>query len=214
MHKNITIALFALSASAAAAEIIRYDFTGTVTFVTAQSQFTAVATVGDPVDGVFMYDTGTGDTTPGDQYFGSYPHIFDNGFSFYFPTTTTLAVADAYQVLVTDDNPPNNTFDELEVYATEGIEIDGVIMPTLDMYVQFRDDTGTVFNDDSLPGWELTLADFPDTDGLALPNGYILDVVTGARLEFSIDSLSGVPAPGTVAGLAVGALCLTRRRRD
>jgi hypothetical protein len=215
MHRTVVLsaAVFGASAAVACADIIRYDFTGTVTFVSPQSPFGVIAQPGDPVDGVFVFDQSTADSSPGDAFFGSYPTFIPSGFSFFFNNSNTLAKADAYQVLITDDNPPNNTFDELEVYATEGIEINGQTQPTADMYVQFRDDLGACFSDDSLPGWELTLADFVDNDGLNLPNGWLLDVATGDRIEFGIDTLIGVPAPGALAIGLLGMLFASRRRR-
>lgn len=212
MHRSMAISatgVLALAASASAG-IVTYNFTGTVTLVTQPPPFGVSAQVGNPVTGTFMYDTLSPDIA-GDPFFGDYPQGIVSGFSFII-NGTPVYTSD-YHVFVTNDNPPSYAFDELEVFATQGVIVDGVPQVGADMYVQLRDDFGTVFPNDSLPGPNLTLADFPDNDGLNLPNGYLLDITSNQRIEFSIDSLVGIPAPGALALGAVAMLFASRRRR-
>ena len=212
MHKTLTIAVFAAAASAASASIIRYDFTGTVTGASQPGPFGVVAQPGNPVTGWFVYDDQTTDID-GQPTVGHYPQLIPVGFGFVINTVHT-ATCDSYDIFITGDNPPNNSFDEMEPFSSNLITVDGVPTMSANMYLQLRDDTGTVFPADGLPGWTLTLADFPDNDNFALPNGYLLDTSTGAVVNFSIDSLVGVPAPGTLGVAGAGLLIAARRRRD
>lgn len=207
-HTLVSALTIGTLATASAADIIQYDFTGFVTFVSQPSPYQVQTQVGDPVQGSFFYDDTVADTSQGNPDFGSYPQLL----LFDFVINNTGVISNAYEVLVSNNNG-GTPFDELEVFASEGVRVDGIPQPSADMYVQFRDDTGAVFTNDSLPGPDLTLADFPDNDGANLPNGYLLDTATGQRIEFAIDSLVGIPAPAT---LSVGSLALvlaSRRRR-
>lgn len=213
MFTRLFVPLLAVSASAAAAGIVRYDFTGTVTAVSQTGPFGVVAVPGNPVTGWFIYDEATPDGAPANPFYGIYGQNIPLGFGFVINNTYT-ATADLYDILITGDNPPNNTFDEMEPFSSNVITVDGVPYMSANMYVQLRDDTGTVFPADGLPDWTLTLADFPDNDNFALPNGYLLDTSTGNFVDFSVDSLVGVPAPGSLGLGLAGMLFAARRRRD
>lgn len=212
MHRYLSVPLLALTA-AAAGGIVRYDFTGTVTAVSQVGPFGVVALPGNPVSGWFIYDDATPDAAPGNPWYGIYGQSIPMGFEFFINNTHT-ATADLYDILITGDNPPNNSFDEMEPFSSNVIVVDGLPYMSANMYVQLRDDTGTVFPADGLPDWRLTLADFPDNDNFALPNGYLLDTTTGNYVNFSIDSLIGIPAPGALSAGAAALLLATRRRRD
>lgn len=207
----LQIAASCALACGAGAGVVRYDFTGTVTFASQPGPFGVLAQPGNPVTGWFIYDDQTPDVDP-NPFFGHYPQGVPMGYGFVINNAST-ATCDNYDIFITGDNPPNNSFDEMEPFSSNVILVDGVPQVSANMYVQLRDDTGTVFPADGLPDWRLTLADFPDNDNFALPNGYLLDTSTGAVVEFSIDSLVGVPSPGALALLAGAALVAVRRRR-
>lgn len=210
MYRYLPLPLLALAA-AAAGGIVRYDFTGTVTAVSQVGPFGVVALPGNPVTGWFIYDDQTADIAP-QQNFGHYPQLIPLGYGFVINTVHT-ATCDSFDIFITSDWPPNNYFDEMEPFSSALITVDGVPTMAANMYVQLRDDTGTVFPADGLPDWRLTLADFPDNDNFALPNGYLLDTSTGNFVNFSVDSLIGIPAPGVLGAAAGGLLLATRRRR-
>lgn len=210
-HLYLSVAILGTSAASAGAGIVRYDFTGTVTVASQPGPFGVTVQPGNPVTGWFIYDDQTPDIAP-QPTFGHYPQLIPTGFGFVINNTHT-ATADSYDIFITGDNPPNNSFDEMEPFSSSVITVDGVPQVSANMYVQLRDDTGTVFPADGLPDWRLTLADFPDTDNFALPNGYLLDTSTGAAVQFSVDSLVGIPSPGAPCAVALGLLFAPRRRR-
>lgn len=201
----IVSAAAAFMAVPATADIYTYDFSGTVTQVTPRSPFKLIAQVGDPITGMFMYDTTTADTSP-DPNYGFYPQSLVDGYSFLLNGQTI--VTSTYDLSVTDDNPPSHFFDEMEVFSSQNIVVDGVPQPLANMYVQFRDSTGIICPDDSIPPYTWTENDFD------IRVGYILDASTNDKIDFVIDDLVGVPAPGVLALLGVGAAMIRPRRRS
>lgn len=185
------------------AAVITYSYTGSVSGIaSAGAPFGMVEAVGNPVSGSFVYDTTTPDQSPSPT-FGHYaggPGLFTQNF-------LSAAISDATWDLLVTLNTVTPTFHELEVFASTGVMVNGVLQPSADMYLQFRDYTSTAFADDSPPPSTLTMNNF--TFGL----GYIRDVTTGQRVDFVIGTLAGVPAPGSLTILGAGLGVMRRRRR-
>ena len=192
----------------ARADLITYNFTGSVTNVSQPSPFGLTATTGNTITGLFIYDTTTLDGSLGDPNFGSYTQSITLGFM--FTLNGVNITTSSYDVLVTNDNPPGITFDELEVFSSSGILVGGIPQPSANMTLQLRDTSGTVFAGDGLPPSTLTLADFTTA------TGSILDTNTGATIDFVLTNLTGIPAPGVlgILGLAVLGIRVGRRRRE
>lgn len=191
----------------AQADLITYNFTGTVTNVSQPSPFGLTAAPGNTITGLFIYDTTTGDGSPGDPNFGSYNQSISLGFL--FTLNGVNITTSSYDVLVTNDSPPGITFDELEIFSSSGILVAGIPQPSANMSLQLRDATGGVFTGDGLPPWTLTLADFTTA------TGSLVDTSTGATIDFMLTNLTGIPAPGPIGllGVALLGLSLGRRRR-
>lgn len=181
---------------------IQYTANGTITSITGAPPYGMTATVGQGVSSVFVYDPLAPDLSPspafGHYNFAatpncSYTDVFGSG---------DVSFTSFFDVFVTLDP----TFDELEVHSSLNIFVNGTMQPSAEMYLHFRNGPGTVFQSDALPPETLTMANWQ------FGNGYLRDVATGQRVDFTVTALTGVPTPPGVALLALAAVPLRRRR--
>lgn len=198
------IGAMACVASSAGAQVVTYSWGGTVRVLTPTPPYGTSPFVGQACSGTFSYDSTTPDQSPSTN-FGRYPQAPPQSFTF------TLASGDVviesfFDVFVTL-NPVVPTFQEMEVFGSTGIVVNGVPQPSAELYIQFRDMSSTVFSSDTLPDASLTINDF--TFGV----GYFRDVSTGDRIDFTIESLNGIPSSGPAALIVAGALVALGRRR-
>jgi hypothetical protein len=186
--------LASLPVAASHAGFVTYSFTGTVTLVSQPAPYSLPVFTGSSVSGSFSYDLASPDLSPSPDY-GRYDGASPPGFGVDFTTANAFATA-GFVVAVTLD--PIAPFHELEVFTSTGVAVDGLVQPSAELYLRFRDSTATAFGSDSLPPPTLTIADFDSATGL------LRDVSTGAIIEFRIDSLSGVPSPGAIVAMGFG----------
>jgi hypothetical protein len=193
----------ALIATSSRADIVTYDFTGTV-----QGDYPGFASDGDPVTGIITYDL----ATPL-QPFQPFSPVSTTTVATYQATSssspntiqitinghTIINSAEEIEYAVVDSLPNSLNVDEFDA---EGSGLDS------GTYFNFQDDSGNASSNDSLPS-SLSLSSF-DIAQFAYDD-YVNNniVVIGAFISLQLV----VPEPSTIALLALASLGLLVRRK-
>ncbi len=185
--------VLAISSSSALASLLTAEFKGTIDNVLAAGSTGAV--VGEPWTATYTFDSTTPDTN-GDPSLGDYvvtSVTFDIGGTFITITSPLIQV----------DN--DNALFLRDAYSlTGGSPIDGGALFAVDLL----DTDMTELFDDSLPLVALDLGQF-ETLGLTLvSNDFFTTWVTG-----TVDSMTLIPEPTSLALLGFGGLAPVSRRR-
>lgn len=197
------LASAALTGAAARAAVISYTYNATVTNVVGGGPYGMTAAVGQAVQGSFGYDSNAPDQSPS-PLFGHYTGDPVGAYAMNF-ASGDYVIDSFFDVFITLDI--TTPFDEMEIYTSTNVYVNGVMQPGAEMYMQFRDNTATIFPTDALPPETLTINDFN------LSWGYIRDVVSGQRIDFAVSYLHGIPAPASLCAVGAGLVLVGRRRR-
>ncbi len=234
------LAMFVIgSSSKAKAELVRYDFTGTVTNAFDNNfadpnvlLYDTVVAVDDNITGYFFLNTSaTPYATIDGDVAGSgagYAQAVPQGFRFQI-NGSTLTNEGAYNAGIANDYVPvlgALPFESLAISDGEQdtwvsqqgtqINVDGNLEDGY-MSLQFNDNDATAFSSTDLPS-TIDLADFEIASGTVRgtrPTG-----TGGAPFSYSLDftvetlSVTAIPEPGSLAVLSgLGVIVSTRRRR-
>jgi hypothetical protein len=181
-----------LMATATQADLISYEFTGSVKLTFGGSFFGVTPALGDPVTGTFTYDT----SIPGVPD-GPYYSFYDQPQSSQLAVTVrgiTISSDMGYTMSIADD-VNNVPYDDFQIF-NNGSRVNVSRLGVQEGSVQFElyDPTGTAFRDQSLPT-HLDLSSFSvsGSQGEVYASGP--GIFSG--VVFSVDSLTIVPEPGT-----------------
>lgn len=202
----IVASLLASAASAARADLVTVDFTGTVATLPDPTGIFAGAAVGDTFTGSLVYDSAASPVTPGAnpaQYLYSAastpPYLAPLGISVTLRGVTVSPRYPGAMILtVSNDLATNPAFPDVFIAQAAAGPLSGATNPQIDFAV--ADSTGTALGSTALPT-SLDLSRFTDSQFRLFNNkaGSVFDIFTGTL------DLRPVPEPGSLALMAVGA---------